>query len=49
MIRHFFIVLFFFVGFMNQALALPWFENENDLRNNNKLRYRTHDEIKKIK
>lgn len=47
MIRHFFIVLFFFVGFMNQALALPWFENENDLRNNNKLRYRTHDEIKK--
>lgn len=47
MIRHFFIVLFFFVGFMNQASALPWFENENDLRNNNKLRYRAHDEIKK--
>ncbi|HAT8792194.1 TPA: lpg2443 family Dot/Icm T4SS effector [Legionella pneumophila] len=47
MIRHFFIVLFFFVGFMNQVSALPWFENENDLRNNNKLRYRAHDEIKK--
>ncbi|HAT6977809.1 TPA: hypothetical protein F8R96_08695 [Legionella pneumophila] len=47
MIRYFFIVLFFFVGFMNQASALPWFEHENDFRNNTKLRYRAHDEIKK--
>ncbi|HIC7357966.1 TPA: lpg2443 family Dot/Icm T4SS effector [Legionella pneumophila] len=47
MIRYFFIVLFFYVGFMNQVSALPWFGHENDFRNNTKLRYRAHDEIKK--
>lgn len=45
MTGYFFNVLLLLIGLMNNALALPWFHPNNDLRNNSKLQFKARDAI----